>query len=206
MDWHEPTEWPADARRDRLIGDWHLHQRRGGHRTSTDDLVTAWFATSRTAGAPARYLDLGCGIGSVLLMTAHRLRPGASLGLEAQPQSVLMARRSIAELPPGAPPIEVACSDFRSWDPAGREFELITGSPPYFPLSAGVLPADAQRRGCRFEARGGIEAYCTTAASVLAPRGRFYIVFQTAGDERVLAAAAAAGLALHGRVDLHMRA
>lgn len=205
VDWDEPTEWPADARRDRLIGDWHLHQRRGGHRTSTDDLVTAWFSTSRSAGTPARYLDLGCGIGSVLLMTAHRLRPGTSLGLEAQPQSALMARRSISELPEGAPPIEVVCSDFRSWNAAGREFELITGSPPYFPLSAGVLPADAQRRGCRFEARGGIEAYCATAAALLAPGGRFFVVFQTAGDQRVLAAAGSAGLALHARLDLHMR-
>ena len=32
----EPTGWPEDARRDRLIGDWYIYQRTGGHRTSTD--------------------------------------------------------------------------------------------------------------------------------------------------------------------------
>lgn len=205
VDWIEPTGWPADARRDRLIGDWHLYQRRGGHRTSTDDLVTAWLATARAERAPATYLDLGCGVGSVLLMVAHRLRPALSTGVEAQPQSALMARRAIAELPAEAPSIEIACSDFRTFDAGGRTFELVTGSPPYFPLTDGVLPADSQRRACRFEARGGIEEYCATAARLLAERGRFYVVFQTAGDARVLAAAAAARLALHGRLDLHMR-
>ena len=37
----EPVGWPDDAGRDRLIGDWHIFQRSGGHRTSTDDLITA---------------------------------------------------------------------------------------------------------------------------------------------------------------------
>ena len=72
MDWPEPTGWPADARRDRLIADWHIYQRRGGHRTSTDDLITAWYAVHRRPQRPQRYLDLGCGVGSVLLMVSHK--------------------------------------------------------------------------------------------------------------------------------------
>jgi tRNA1Val (adenine37-N6)-methyltransferase len=203
----EPTGWPSDAAADRLIGDWVLYQRRGGHRTSTDDMLTAWFAIHRHAAAsgPGRYLDLGCGVGSVLLMTAHRLKPGRCLGVEAQTQSVLMARRSVQERPPGGPDVEIVQSDLRDFDPGDERFELVTGSPPYFPIGTGILPDDAQRRACRFEVRGGVESYCETAARCLTATGRFYMVFQTKWDDRVLAAAEAAGLHITARVDARMR-
>lgn len=207
VDWHEPEGWPDDAARDRIIGDWHVWQRKGGHRTSTDDVLTAWFAAWRFGKTPQRYLDLGCGIGSVLFMTAHRLRPVACTGVEAQPQSVLMARRAVKELPEGAPAIHIVHSDFREFvrDDAEPGYELLTGSPPYFPIGTGVLPADAQRKACRFEARGGVEAYCEVASRWLSPGGRFYFVFQTTWDQRVLDGIHAAGLHLHARVDAKMR-
>lgn len=207
VSWPEPEAWPTDANKDRLIGDWSLWQRKGGHRTSTDDVLTAWFATWRFGRTPTRYLDLGCGIGSVLLMTAHRLQPKFALGVEAQAQSALMARTTVSELPDGAPAIEIQHGDFRSLDGVADDasFELVTGSPPYFPLGTGSLPDDAQRRACRFEARGGVEAYCATAARMLSPDGRFYFVFQTEWDARVLEALRDAGLSLRARVDAKMR-
>jgi tRNA1Val (adenine37-N6)-methyltransferase len=201
----EPDGWPDDAEAEELVGDWRIYQRRRGHRASTDDVLTAWMAVRLAGGAPARYVDLGCGIGSVLLLTAHRLRPGSSLGVEAQAQSALMARRSVAELP-GAPPIAVEHADLRAVS-AERHglFDLVTGSPPYFPVGTGVLSADAQRRACRFELRGGVEAYCEAAARVLTPDGAFALVFPTDGDARVLAAAARSALHLRARADLFMR-
>jgi tRNA1(Val) A37 N6-methylase TrmN6 len=213
MDWQEPDGWPEDAARDRLIGDWHIYQRKGGHRTSTDDLITAWYATHRNPTRPARYLDLGCGIGSVLLMVSHRLRPELAQGVEAQAQSVHMARRAIEELPKFysgegdlAPvDIRVAHSDFRDFDLGNSGYDLVTGSPPYFPLHTGVLPADPQRRACRFEARGGVEVYLESAARAMSPSASFYLVFQTRGAERVLQSAAQHDLHLTGQADFFMR-
>jgi hypothetical protein len=40
-----------------------------------------------------------------------------------------------------------------------RYFDIVTGTPPYFPLRNGALPQDAGRGQCAFECRGGIEAY-----------------------------------------------
>jgi tRNA1Val (adenine37-N6)-methyltransferase len=196
--------WPDDASRDLLVGGWSIYQRRGGHRTSTDDVLTAWY-TVRAAGghAPARYLDLGCGIGSVLLLVAHRLRPWLSVGIEAQEQSVTMARRTIAEL--DAPPaLEVQHGDFREL-PLQPVHDLVSGSPPYFPVGTGVLSPDAQRRACRFELRGGVEAYCEAAASALAPEGRFVLVFPTLQTGRLQAAVRRVGLYVNGIVNIRMR-
>lgn len=200
-----PVDWPGDAGRDRLIGDWHIFQRSGGHRTSTDDLITAWYAIHRNPIAPGRYLDLGCGVGSVLLMVSHKLRPKIAVGVEAQAQSVAMARRAIAELPKHESQIEVRHADFRDLG-FGKRYDLITGSPPYFPIGAGVLPEDEQRRACRFEERGGVEAYVEAASRALAERARLYVVFQTRWSERVTAAADEQNLHLSGRADFSTRA
>jgi len=200
------TGWPSDARRDRLIGDWHIYQRAGGHRNSTDDLITAWYAVHRNDVPVRRYLDLGCGVGSVLLMVSHKLGPDIAVGVEAQDQSVAMAARAVAELPAHHTGIELRHADFRDLDFAGERFDLVTGSPPYFPMNAGVLPDDPQRRACRFEERGGVEAYVETAASVMSERARFYLVFQTLQSERVTSSAARHDLHLSGRADFRMRA
>ncbi len=202
----EPVDWPGDAGRDRLIGDWHIFQRSGGHRTSTDDLITAWYAVHRNPVSPARYLDLGCGVGSVLLMVSHKLRPKIAVGVEAQAQSVAMARRAIAELPQHESQIHVRHEDFRALELGRERYDLITGSPPYFALDAGVLPDDAQRRACRFEERGGVEAYVETAARAMGERARLYIVFQTRWSERVTASAAEHQLHLSGQADFSTRA
>jgi len=203
----EPEGWPSDATLDRLVGDWSIYQRLKGHKTSTDDVLTAWLAVHTALNTvPHRYLDLGCGVGSVLLLTSHRLRPRFALGVEAQAQSFLLAQATLEQLPPG-PAIEVRRADFRELsipDP-GEAFDLITGSPPYFPLGTGVTPKDYQRLACRFEVRGGAKAYVDTANKMLAPGGRIILVHQTAHASRVLDAAAEASLCLHTRVDVRMR-
>ena len=205
LDWAEPQTWPDDARRDRLIGDWYLYQRTGGHRTSTDDLITAWFAIHRHPEPPSRYLDLGCGIGSVLLMVSHKLQPTLAHGVEAQAQSWLMAQRAIAELPVPHNAIKVFHADFRLHALQAHSYDLLTASPPYFPLSAGVLPKDSQRRACRFEARGGVEAYLQAAAQAMSASGHCYLVFQTQWEQRVLAAAQSHKLFVTGQADFLMR-
>lgn len=205
MDGDGLAGWPVDAVRDRLVGDWHIYQRKGGHRTSTDDLITAWYAVHRNPGRPRRYLDLGCGVGSVLLMVCHKLEPEVAHGVEVQAQSVVLARRAIEELPPRPTVIGIEHGDLRAIDAGAEPYDLVTASPPYFPLHSGVLPADAQRRACRFEERGGVEDYLVAARRTLAEGARCYLVFQTSGRERLLAAASAQQLHLTGQADFLMR-
>lgn len=197
------SEWPDDATHDRLTPDWSIYQRRGGHRTSTDDLITAWFAAQHYPDASS-HLDLGCGVGSVLLMTHYLVRPRFSVGVEAQEQSATMALRAVQELPERRD-IRIVCSDFRTFHDQHGPYELITGSPPYFPPGTGVPSPDPQRHACRFELRGGIEDYCACAAPLLQQGGAFVVVFPSAQEGRVRAAAGAAGLYEHERLDTWMR-
>lgn len=179
-----------------LVGDWRVFQKQRGHRWSLDDLVTAWVAAREAQALPpgARALDLGCGLGSVLLMLAWKA-PGLQLtGVEAQPDRAAMARRSIAWNG-----VEARCAvvdgDLRAGAlPAEPRFELVTGTPPYFPEGTGTQSGKPHAAPCRFEHRGGVEAYLTAAAARLTPAGRFVICSAALTRERVGDAARALGL------------
>lgn len=186
---------------DRLVGEWYILQLRRGHRFSTDDLVCAWRASIARPDA-RRYLDMGCGIGSVGLSTLHRLPPDAQMtGIEAQEVSVGLARRTV-DRNGLAGRVRILNGDLRdpSVLPDTLGFELITGSPPYIPLGHGVVSPVPQRAGARMELRGSVVDYCEAAARWLAPGGRFVFVM-AAGDPRIEQAPVAAGLHVVERWD-----
>ncbi len=192
-----------------LTGDFRIFQRRIGHRWSMDDFVTADVALQEAAalGNVQDALDLGCGVGSVLMMVAWGLPDARLLGVEAQEVSMAMARRSV-RYNGIAGRCEVRHGDLRdaSVIEAGRTFRLVTGTPPYFPPGHGTVSAKIQKEPCLFETRGGIEAYCERARAHLAPGGRF-VVCETAQDPlRADRAAAAHGLRIARRVDIDPRA
>ena len=181
-----------------LAGNWRILQRTDGHRTSLDDLLVAHLAASLVVdNPPSRCLDLGCGIGSVLLFLAWRFPLATLAGIEAQEVSADLARRSL--LWNGiAGRAEIHTGDFRDvHDPGKRElFALVTGTPPYYPVGAGPESDRVQRAPCRFEHRGGIEAYCAAALPRLAPGAPFVACEAWNQRERVEPAARAAGLGL----------
>ena len=184
-----PPDVPPDETLDAISGHFRIFQLRDGHRFSTDDVLTAWYGTS-WAPTAARVLDLGSGIGSVGMIAAWRL-PGARLvTIEAQDDSVRLARKS-ARYNGLESRYEIRHADFRvdgTLDP-GETFDLVLGSPPYFPLGTGVESDHPQKVACRFELRGDIDDYARIAARHLAPGGVFACVFPE--DQRVRLEAAA---------------
>jgi len=187
--------WPGPGEDlGRLAGDWWILQRRDGHRWSLDDLASAWFATEPGKPPPRRVCDLGCGIGTVLLLVAWRHPAASVVGVEAQEMSADLARRSIARN--GAEDrCEVRRGDLRDPRvvPEGAAFDLVTGTPPYLPPGTGSASDRPQRAPARLELRGGIEDYASAAARLLAPGGRF-AGCAPASPDRLAAAARGAGM------------
>jgi len=164
---------------DAISGHFRLFQLRDGHRFSTDDILTAWYGTSWCPTAQTA-LDLGSGIGTVGMICAWRLPGARFVTVEAQDESVALARRS-AKYNEVTSRYEIRHGDFRQPDVIKSEekFDLITGSPPYFPPGSGVESEHPQKLACRFELRGTVADYCATAAAHLALGGFFACVFPT---------------------------
>jgi tRNA1(Val) A37 N6-methylase TrmN6 len=190
---------------DAITGDFRLIQRKRGHRFSLDDLATAYVAAQAAPGA-ATYADLGCGVGSVLLMVSWRLRSARVLGVEAQEVSIGLARRNVAENGLGDR-VRLVHGDLREVTrELDERFELVTGTPPYLPRGTAVASPDPQRAAARIELRGGIEDYLAGAARVVAPGGRVVVCADGRRPDRVATGARSAGLAVLARLDVAGRA
>ena len=202
---HDPVLGPLTD--DLLTRDVRVFQRARGHRFSSDDVATAYVAFTARPTA-RRVLDLGCGLGSVLLHLAWKL-PNAELsGVEAQAMSFELLRRNVARSG-FAGRISVMHGDLRDAQllaSLGGEFELVTGTPPYFPPEAALDAEDEQRAYARIEYRGGVEAYIDAGARLLAPDGALVLCGDARVGERTTLAAKHAGLSIQARCDVIARA
>ena len=184
---------------DALCGHFRIFQLKRGHRFSTDDILAAWYGTSWCPSA-GRILDLGSGIGTVAMIAAWRCPGAGVVTVEAQPLSVALARRSV-RYNGLADRFDIREGDLRDPDVLGDDerFDLVLGSPPYFPEDAGIVSDHPQRAACRFELRGTVADYARVACDHLGPGGVFACVFPVNPEvqaERVSAAALDADLTI----------
>ena len=189
-----PPEVPQGETLDAISGHFRLFQLEGGHRFSTDDILTAWYGTSWAPSARS-VLDLGSGLGTVGMIAAWRLPGARFVTVEAQADSVRLARKS-ARYNGLDDRYTIREGDFRDRSLLGEDerFDLVLGSPPYFPPGTGVPGDHPQKVACRFELRGDITDYARVAAAHLTAGGLFACVFPENQRARVEAAAHAADL------------
>ena len=204
--WAKPGPIPPGARSDvevaedetldAISGHFRIFQLKRGHRFSTDDVLTAWYGTT-WAPAAATVLDLGSGIGSVGMIAAWRLSGSRVVTIEAQAESVRLARKSAA-YNGLCDRCDIRLADFRedgAFDALER-FDLVLGSPPYFPPGTGIEGDHPQKVACRFELRGDIQDYARVAARRLSAGGLFACVVPEEQRPRAERAAGGAGLVI----------
>ncbi|KAK4045090.1 hypothetical protein OUZ56_032498 [Daphnia magna] len=177
---------------DANTADYRILQRKLGQRYSLDDVATAWEAVHARPQA-ARAIDLGTGIGSVLLMVAWKLQHARIEAIEAQEVSFRLLAQNVANNGL-SDRVRIHHGDLRDRLPFAEKADLVTGTPPYLPPGTATEALDGQRAHARIELRGGVEAYCVAAAACLASGGAFVICADARTPERTEAAGRAAGL------------
>lgn len=190
---------------DFLCGHWKIFQYEKGHRYSTDDVVCAFYASS-WAPRVDRALDLGSGISSVALSVAWRLPGVRFVTIEAQEISLALAKKSV-RYNGVANRFTQLLGDMRddavlSEATGDGKFDLVTGSPPYWPVGTALQSAHPQAVPARLEVRGDVSDYAKSAAKALAPGGVFSFVFQMSQDARARRAIDDAGLVLLRKRDV----
>lgn len=187
-----------------LAGDWRIFQPKSGHRWSLDDLVTAYVAVDE-CGASGRFtaVDLGCGLGSVLMLVAWAFPDCHVTGIEAQATRAERARRSL-RYNGAASRCTVVDGDIRHLSRVTEEGleppRLITGTPPYFDLTATNLSRDSEAAACRAELRGGLEVYLDAGECLLSADGSLVLCYPHVSGERAKRAATDRNLALASRL------
>jgi tRNA1Val (adenine37-N6)-methyltransferase len=167
-----------------LVGPLRIFQRVNGHRHSIDDATTAWYALQKCPGAE-KVLDLGTGIGSVGLAVLWGLGDKALLTcVEAQDVSFRLLKANI-ECNELSERVHAIHGDIRQLT-LDEKFPLVTGSPPYFPADAGIIPSDSQKAYARFELRGDVADYAHVAKRHLTEDGVFVFCFPFQQKQRCI--------------------
>ena len=140
-----------------------------------DAVLLAHFATVR---GRARVLDLGTGCGVIPLLLAARHRQVRVTGLEIQPETADMARRSVA-LNDLTDRIQIDCGDYRQ---VGKlygygAFDLVTMNPPYREPGRGVVSPEESRAVARHELNGSLTEAVEAMAAAVKFGGRVAVVF-----------------------------
>lgn len=188
---------------DAITSRYRVFQRVNGHRYSLDDVVVAWEAARARPDARTA-IDLGTGIGSVVIMLAHALPDAALAAVEAQDVSFALLEKNLERNGLRAR-VAIHHGDLRdtgSYAALGSGFDLVTGTPPYFPAASVTLPPDSQKAHARVELRGGVEDYLAAAAKIVADDGLVVVCGDAQKPQRVIDGAARAGLFPRTRRDV----
>ena len=165
-------------------------------------VMASWMPLSPLSASPSAACRLA---DEAALAWSERFSPPLRVSvrvttIEAQEFSARLARKSIAYngVVDRFTVLEGDLRDAAVLDRACADglFDLVTGSPPYWPVGAALAAAHPQAVPARLEVRGDVSDYARAAVRALAPGGAFVCVHQASQHARVLAALQGAGLSV----------
>lgn len=125
----------------------------------------------------ARVLDMGTGTGIIPILLSARTKASHLTGLEIQPDSADMAKRSVA-LNRLEERVSIIEGDIREADKlfAAASFDVVTSNPPYMIGQHGLKNPDAPKAIARHEVLCTFEDIAAQAARALVSGGSFFLV------------------------------
>lgn len=150
------------------LGRYTLLQSELCFKLGRDSILLSRFANVKPGVA---ICDLGCGIGSLLLLLSQREENLIRYGIELDPTAADLARRNLAENGLSG---EIVTGDLRERALLPSDsFQLVISNPPYFRQGTGKSGGTA-----RMEEQCSVEELCATAGRLLRTGGRFAVVFR----------------------------
>ena len=124
-----------------------------------------------------RCLDLGCGNGIIPILMEAKTEGKHFTGLEIQPESADMARRSVA-LNGLQDRIDIVEGDIKDASKifGASSFHVVTTNPPYMTAQHGLTNVYEAKTIARHEVLCNLEDIIRESARLLMPGGRFYMV------------------------------
>lgn len=139
-----------------------------------DAVLLSGFARVR---AGETVLDLGTGTGIIPILLEAKTEGSHFTGLEIQPDSADMARRSVA-YNGLEEKIDIVTGDIKDASNifGASSFDVVTTNPPYMIGQHGLKNPDEAKAIARHEILCSLEDVVREAARLLKPRGRFFMV------------------------------
>lgn len=139
-----------------------------------DAVLLSGFAKVK-AGEKA--IDLGTGTGIIPILLEAKTRGEHFVGLEIQPESAEMARRSVA-LNGLEEKIEIIEGDIKQASQlfGASSFDVVTSNPPYMTAQHGLTNEAEAKTIARHEVLCSLEDVIRESARLLKPGGRLYMV------------------------------
>ena len=150
------------------LGKYQLTQSDACFKLGRDSVLLAGFCTLRPKWTVC---DLGCGVGSLLLLTAQREENLTRVGIELDPTAAELARKNLAD---NALSGTILTGDLRDKSLLrGDQFHLVLSNPPYFRAGSGKSGGQA-----RMDDTCSVEDLCQTAGRLTRTGGRFALVYR----------------------------
>jgi len=150
------------------LGQYQLTQSDQYFKLGRDSVLLAGFCTLKPNW---QVCDLGCGVGSLLLLLSQRETRLTRIGVEWEPGAAELARKNLAD---NGLEGEILTGDFREKDRLpGDRFHLVISNPPYFRSGSGKSGGIA-----RMDDTCSVEELCQTAGRLVRTGGRFALVYR----------------------------
>ena len=140
-------------------------------------------------------LDLGTGTGIIPLLLEAKTDGNHFTGLEIQPESADMARRSVM-LNHLENKIDIVTGDIKDASRlfGASSFDVITTNPPYMIGNHGISSENRAKAIARHEILCTLEDVLAESAKLLRPKGRFYMVHRPFRLAEIMSKMTACGL------------
>ena len=139
-----------------------------------DAVLLSGFARAKEGD---RVIDLGTGTGIIPILMEAKTKATDFTGLEIQPESADMARRSV-ELNHLEKKIRIVTGDLKEASAlfGAAAFDVVTSNPPYMTEHHGITNEKSPKAIARHELLCTLEDVISQAAKLLRPGGSFYMV------------------------------